>query len=250
MEPLRPASSGESPQGSPEGAAASAAAAADPSLESLLKQSALGDRDAFARLYDATSARAYGLAVRVVRDPAQAEEVTQEAYLDVWRTSTRFDPERGSAISWLLTIVHRKAVDRVVRVRAIGIDGKVNVGSGVIVGPERIATACHVTRRSATITVTHGACTVARPVRGSSVRRESWRSRKVGIADSRVGVGYGLPRSWLPGSGSWWAMNFSHMSPHHEPGTAGPLWPRIPSTRSPTRSGSAYSASTSPASSG
>ncbi|MFN8192897.1 MAG: ECF RNA polymerase sigma factor SigK [Nocardioidaceae bacterium] len=113
MEPLRPASSGESPQGSPEGAAASAAAAADPSLESLLKQSALGDRDAFARLYDATSARAYGLAVRVVRDPAQAEEVTQEAYLDVWRTSTRFDPERGSAISWLLTIVHRKAVDRV-----------------------------------------------------------------------------------------------------------------------------------------
>lgn len=50
-----------------------------------------------------------------------------------------------------------ETVDRVVRVRAIGIDGKVNVGSGVIVGPERIATACHVTRRSATITVTHGA---------------------------------------------------------------------------------------------
>ena len=51
--------------------------------------------------------------LRVVRDPAQAQEVTQEAYLDVWRTASRFDPAKGSAISWLMTIVHRKAVDRV-----------------------------------------------------------------------------------------------------------------------------------------
>jgi len=64
-------------------------------------------------LYDATAARVHGLVLRVVRDPAQAEEVTQEAFLEVWRTASRFDPERGSAISWLLTIGHRKAVDRV-----------------------------------------------------------------------------------------------------------------------------------------
>ena len=51
--------------------------------------------------------------MRVVRDPAQAEEVTQEAYLEIWRTAARFDPERGSPLSWLMTIVHRKAVDRV-----------------------------------------------------------------------------------------------------------------------------------------
>ena len=79
----------------------------------LLAQVARGDEQAFAELYDATSARVYGLALRVVRDPAQAQEVTQEAYLETWRTASRFDPAKGSAISWLMTIAHRKGVDRV-----------------------------------------------------------------------------------------------------------------------------------------
>jgi len=82
-------------------------------LAELLRRSARGDQQAFAELYDATSSRVFGLAVRVVRDPAQAEEVTQEAFLEVWRTASRFDSERGSALSWLMTICHRKAVDRV-----------------------------------------------------------------------------------------------------------------------------------------
>jgi len=64
-------------------------------------------------LYDATASRVHGLVLRVVRDPAQAEEVTQEAFLEIWRTASRFDPERGSALAWLMTIAHRKAVDRV-----------------------------------------------------------------------------------------------------------------------------------------
>lgn len=84
-----------------------------PALAELLARSSRGDEAAFAALYDATSARAYGMALRVVRNPAHAEEVVQEAYLDAWRTSSRFDPARGSAMGWLLTIVHRKAVDRV-----------------------------------------------------------------------------------------------------------------------------------------
>jgi RNA polymerase sigma-70 factor (ECF subfamily) len=100
---------------------APAGAGAEPSvLAGLLQRSARGDRAAFAELYDATSARAHGLAVRVVRDPAQAEEVTQEAYLDVWRTASRYDRDLGSALSWLLTIVHRKAVDRVRSAEASG----------------------------------------------------------------------------------------------------------------------------------
>jgi RNA polymerase sigma-70 factor (ECF subfamily) len=78
-----------------------------------LRASALGDEAAFADLYDAVSARIYGLVLRVVRDPAQSEEVAQEAMIDIWRTSARFDPTRGSAASWMLTIAHRKAVDRV-----------------------------------------------------------------------------------------------------------------------------------------
>ena len=95
------------------GASSSEAAPGAPALGELLRLSSRGDQGAFAALYDATSRRAYGLALRVVRDPAQAEEVTQEAYLDIWRTASRFDPDRGSALSWVLTIVHRKAVDRV-----------------------------------------------------------------------------------------------------------------------------------------
>jgi RNA polymerase sigma-70 factor (ECF subfamily) len=86
---------------------------AAPDLGDLLKRSARGDQAAFAGLYDAVAARAFGLAVRVVRDPAQAEEVTQEALLEIWRSAGRFDPALGSPMAWILTIVHRKAVDRV-----------------------------------------------------------------------------------------------------------------------------------------
>lgn len=97
----------------PDEAADVASSGAVPPLADLVRASSRGDEDAFAALYDATSARAYGMAVRVVRNPAHAQEVVQEAYLDAWRTSARFDPAQGSAIGWLLTIVHRRAVDRV-----------------------------------------------------------------------------------------------------------------------------------------
>ncbi|MBC2931905.1 ECF RNA polymerase sigma factor SigK [Nocardioides sp. zg-1228] len=103
------------PDGAPEGVPSGGDAAR---LADLLRRSALGDEAAFAEFYDATSARAYGLALRVVRNPAHAEEVAQEAYLDAWRSSTRYDADRGSAVGWLLTIVHRKAVDRVRSVEA------------------------------------------------------------------------------------------------------------------------------------
>jgi RNA polymerase sigma-70 factor (ECF subfamily) len=101
------------PSGSPIGEPEGSGAVASPDLAELLKLSGRGDEAAFAQLYDATAARAFGLAVRVVRDPAQAEEVTQEAFLEIWRTASRFDKERGSAVSWILTLVHRKSVDRV-----------------------------------------------------------------------------------------------------------------------------------------
>ena len=82
-------------------------------LAELIERSARGDEGAFAELYDATSRRLHGLVLRVVRDPAMSEEVTQEVYLTVWRQSARFDARRGTALSWLLTIAHRSAVDRV-----------------------------------------------------------------------------------------------------------------------------------------
>jgi RNA polymerase sigma-70 factor (ECF subfamily) len=103
----------DSPPGGTEHVATPVSGSTAGGLALLLKRSGHGDEAAFAELYDATSARAYGLAVRVVRDPSQAEEVAQEAFLEIWRTASRFDPGKGSAVSWILTLVHRKAVDRV-----------------------------------------------------------------------------------------------------------------------------------------
>ena len=74
---------------------------------------AKGDQSAFASLYDRIGAQVFGLVRRVVRDPSQSEEVTQEVLLDVWRLATRFDPARGSATGWIMTMAHRRAVDRV-----------------------------------------------------------------------------------------------------------------------------------------
>jgi RNA polymerase sigma-70 factor (ECF subfamily) len=111
MGDMTAASSGAS---APGGASASTATSTTGAhLADLLRRSSRGDESAFAELYDATSRRLYGLVLRIVRDHAMSEEVTQEIYLDVWRQCARFDPERGSAISWLLTIAHRSAVDRV-----------------------------------------------------------------------------------------------------------------------------------------
>lgn len=82
-------------------------------LNILLALVARGDEAAFARFYDLTGRTLFGVVLRVVRNPALAEEVTQEAYLDIWRQAPRFDRRRGSARSWATTIAHRRAVDRV-----------------------------------------------------------------------------------------------------------------------------------------
>lgn len=78
----------------------------------LLRRSGGGDQSAFAELYDATASRLFGLVLRVVRDHELAREVTQGVYLDVWRQSARFDAERSSASSWLMTTAYRAALDR------------------------------------------------------------------------------------------------------------------------------------------
>ncbi|MEU3498405.1 sigma-70 family RNA polymerase sigma factor [Kitasatospora cineracea] len=84
-----------------------------PDLKELLARVVRGDRDAFSALYDAVAGPVFGLVRRVVRDPAQSEEVTQEVLLEVWRTAVRYRAERGEVLPWVLTIAHRRAVDRV-----------------------------------------------------------------------------------------------------------------------------------------
>lgn len=84
-----------------------------PSNEELLRRVATGDRDAFAELYDVTAPRVFGLVKRLLRDHAQSEEVTQEIFLEIWQTASRYDPSKGGAMAWMLTMTHRRAVDRV-----------------------------------------------------------------------------------------------------------------------------------------
>ena len=83
--------------------------------EALVALAARSEQSALAELYDRYGRAAYGLAYRVLRDPSLAEDAVQEAFLDVWRQADRFVPERARASSWLLTFVHRRAVDVVRR---------------------------------------------------------------------------------------------------------------------------------------
>lgn len=82
-------------------------------LDALLRRVAQHDSDAFTALYDATRARVYGMVHRVLRDRGYSEETTHDVYLQVWRTAESYDPASGSALAWLLTLAHRRAVDRV-----------------------------------------------------------------------------------------------------------------------------------------
>ena len=82
-------------------------------LDGLLRRVGRRDSQAFADFYDATRSRVFGMVLRVLRDRGYSEETTQDVYLQVWRTAESYDPSAGSALAWLLTLAHRRAVDRV-----------------------------------------------------------------------------------------------------------------------------------------
>ncbi|MFI1168796.1 sigma-70 family RNA polymerase sigma factor [Streptomyces sp. NPDC020801] len=86
---------------------------AEPDLQKLLHEVALGDQEAFAAVYDAVAGSVLGVVRAVLRDQAQSEEVAQDVLVEVWRSAPRYRPERGSAVNWILTLAHRRAVDRV-----------------------------------------------------------------------------------------------------------------------------------------
>lgn len=96
--------------------------------EDLLARVARGDEDAFERFYDLLVPAVHGLVLQVVRNPAHAEEVTQEVFVEAWRTAARFDPQRGSVRAWMATMARRRAIDRVRAAQAAG-ERDVRVGS-------------------------------------------------------------------------------------------------------------------------
>jgi RNA polymerase sigma-70 factor (ECF subfamily) len=82
-------------------------------LAAQLTMVARGDAAAFDVIFTQLGPSVYGVVKRVIRDPAQSEEVTQDVMLEVWRTAAKFDAGRGSATSWVMTVAHRRAIDRV-----------------------------------------------------------------------------------------------------------------------------------------
>lgn len=82
-------------------------------LDALLRGVADRDTGAFGALYDRTRAQVFGLVVRVLRDPGYSEETTQEIYLQIWRSAQSYDPTAGSPMAWIMTLAHRRAIDRV-----------------------------------------------------------------------------------------------------------------------------------------
>jgi RNA polymerase sigma-70 factor, ECF subfamily len=82
-------------------------------LDRLLGRVAQHDTAAFAEFYDATKARVFGLVTRVLQDRGYSEETTQDVFAQVWKLAPSFEPQQGSALTWVMTLAHRRAVDRV-----------------------------------------------------------------------------------------------------------------------------------------
>lgn len=122
-----------------------ASAQSPPSKEDLLGLIAQGDQKAFAALYDDISPRVFGLVRRLLVDHAQSEEVTQEIFLEIWKNAARYEPTKGGASTWILTMAHRRAIDRI-RASQAGRDRDVKIGIRDYVGEyDNVADAVEVT---------------------------------------------------------------------------------------------------------
>ena len=113
-----------------------------------------GDRQAFAALYQATSAKLYGVVLRILKRRDIADEVVQEAYVRIWNSASTFDPARASPTTWMVAIARNRALDEVRRAVPVSLDAEpeaLEVADGNMLALERLEIASDLARLAACI---------------------------------------------------------------------------------------------------
>lgn len=169
-------------------------------IEGLIARTALGDRASFSALYDATSAKLFGIALRVLNDRAAAEDALQEIYVKVWHNAARYQANGLSPITWLATIARNHAVDRLRKARSADRTGLTRGPDGMDLaelvadpapGPEDLLLAASERARLADCFKT------LEPDRAEAVRRAYLDGDTYADLADRYGVPLNTMRSWL-----------------------------------------------------
>jgi RNA polymerase sigma-70 factor (ECF subfamily) len=155
-------------------------------LDALLIRTASGDQDAFSRFYDLTASRVLGLIRRLLIDSAQSEEVAQEVFLEAWQSAARFDPNKGRAQTWILTMAHRRAVDRI---RA----SQASRDRDTAIGIRDLPTAYDQVAETVEVRVEHERVEVAMAKLSEPQRRAVTLAYYGGLSQSEVAAELGIP---------------------------------------------------------
>lgn len=159
---------------------------AAPDLDALLVSTATGDQRAFSVFYDHTASRVLGLIRRVLIDAAQSEEVAQEVFLEAWQSASRFDPNKGRAMTWIMTMAHRRAIDRI---RA----SQASRDRDTAVGIRDLPTAYDQVAETVEIRVEHERVEVAMATLSEAQRQAITLAYYGGLSQSEVAAELGIP---------------------------------------------------------
>ncbi|MFF2053187.1 ECF RNA polymerase sigma factor SigK [Leifsonia sp. NPDC058194] len=160
--------------------------AAAPDLDALLARTATGDQQAFSTFYDQTASRVLGLIRRVLIDSAQSEEVAQEVFLEAWQSASRFDPNKGRAMTWIMTMAHRRAIDRI---RA----SQASRDRDTAVGIRDLPTAYDQVAETVEVRVEHERVEVAMATLSEAQRQAIALAYYGGLSQSEVAAELGIP---------------------------------------------------------
>ncbi|MCD1626537.1 MAG: sigma-70 family RNA polymerase sigma factor [Paracoccaceae bacterium] len=161
-------------------------------IEDLISRVALGDRRAFSALYDNTSAKLFGVVLRVLNDRASAEDVVQDAYMKIWRHAGRYSANGMSPMTWMITIARNTAIDRIRKTRAtVDLDGVAEHLTAPGPNPEQSAVAAGEAKRIATC------LDQLEQDKGSAVRGAYLEGRSYADLAAAFNVPLNTMRTWL-----------------------------------------------------